>query len=47
MEKRADAVGSSWRVFTFFTLAVVVTRILLHRVAGLFGSGSRPKDNPK
>ena len=25
MEKRADAVGSSWRVFTFLTLAVVVT----------------------
>jgi hypothetical protein len=46
MEKRADAVGSSWRVFTFVTLGVGVTRIILQRVVGLFGSGSRPKDTP-
>ena len=44
MEKRADAVSSSWRVFRFVTLGVVATRILLQRIVGLFGSGSRPKD---
>ena len=42
MEKRADAVSSSWRVFRFVALGVVVTRILLQRIVGLFGSGSRP-----
>ena len=42
MEKRADAISSSWRVFRFVALGVVVTRILLQRIVGLFGSGSRP-----
>ena len=47
MDKRADAVSSSWRVFVLGTFGVIATKLFLNRIAGLFGKGSHPEDAPK
>lgn len=47
MDKRADAVGSSWRVYALATFGVITTKLLMSRIGGLFGKKSRPEDTPK
>jgi hypothetical protein len=47
MDKRADAVSSSWRVFAWVAFGAIATKLVMSRIAGLFGKGSRPKDAPK
>jgi hypothetical protein len=47
MDKRADAVASSWRGFALIAFGAIATKMLLSKIAGLFGKGSHPEDAPK
>lgn len=46
MEKRAEAVGSPWRILALVTFGVVVTKMLAGKIAGLLGRKSSD-DAPK
>ena len=46
MEKRAEAVGSRWRILALVSFGIVVARMIVGRIAGL--SGRKPSnDAPK
>jgi hypothetical protein len=46
MEKRAEAVGSRWRVFALVSFGIVVAKMIVSKIAGLSGRKSSD-DAPK
>ena len=46
MDKRADAVASSWRGFALIAVGAVATKMLFSKIGGLFGKGSHREDAP-
>jgi hypothetical protein len=45
MEKRAEAIGSRWRILALMSFGVVAAKMIVSKIAGL--SGRKPSDDAR